>query len=508
MWDDLIAPSLVLTTTAPQITLQNGYDASNSYYAYSYFPGNQNFGAGAIFFNNHYDSTSGTNDLTTPKIGSWGFLTYLHELGHAFGLEHPGSYNGGNPTYAANAAYTHDSIEYSVMSYFGANNTGADWLASDNNFYYPQTLMIDDVAAIQQKYGADLNTRSGNTTYGFNSSLSAVDSGIYDFTQNKHPIMTIWDGAGNDTLDLSGFTTASRINLNAGMSSDCDAMTNNIWIASSCTIENAVGGSAADNITGNDVSNLLIGNGGADIISGAAGNDVIIGGIGNDTLTGGLGNDIFIFNSTDIATGQTDTITDLTRDSAGLGDIIGLVGITSVDVSVALSGVNAVVSYGNGSITDTITITSAGSNAICVSGFSSLANAKANLLANGFIFASDAMNQAAHTWSSYLQLFDGNGVLDTQTTINDDSTHIAIDFDNLANQIWTSITDTYDTLNRLVTHDTLFDDGTRDLMTYDFATQTWTHSTGTVTPPSQPTLNSTYYDKAGNEVLVETILTA
>ena len=283
IWDDLISPSLVLSTASPQITVQNGYDASNSYFAYSYFPGAQSYGAGAIFLNNHYNSAYGTNDLVTPKIGAWGFLTYLHEMGHAFGLEHPGEYNGGSPTYAVNALYTHDSIEYTVMSYFGASNTGADWQASDNKFYYPQTLMIDDVAAIQQKYGADLTTRAGDTVYGFNSNITGASAAIYDFTQNSHPIMTLWDGAGNDTLDLSGFATNSRIDLHAGTSSDADAMTHNIWIAYNSNIENAVGGAGNDVIIGNDLNNILNGGTGNDILTGGAGADTILGGAGTDT---------------------------------------------------------------------------------------------------------------------------------------------------------------------------------------------------------------------------------
>ncbi len=287
MWDDLISPSLVLTTASPQITVQNGYDASNSYFAYSYFPGAQSYGAGAIFLNNHYNSAYGTNDLVTPKIGNWGFLTYLHEMGHAFGLEHPGNYNGGSPTYAANALYSHDSIEYSVMSYFAASNTGADWQASDNKFYYPQTLMIDDVAAIQQKYGADLTTRAGDTVYGFNSNITGASAVIYDFTQNSHPIMTLWDSSGNDTLDLSGFATNSRIDLHAGTSSDADAMTNNIWIAYNCNIENAVGGAGNDVITGNDLNNIL---------NGGTGNDILIGGAGADTILGGVGTDTAVYS--------------------------------------------------------------------------------------------------------------------------------------------------------------------------------------------------------------------
>ena len=44
----------------------------------------------------------------------------LHEIGHALGLAHPGSYDvtQGNPTYAANAVYREDTLQYSVMSYW------------------------------------------------------------------------------------------------------------------------------------------------------------------------------------------------------------------------------------------------------------------------------------------------------------------------------------------------------------------------------------------------------
>lgn len=501
MWDDLIAPNMVLTTNAPQITMQNGYAGSAGYYAYSYFPGSQAIGAGSVWMNNYYNSSQGTNDLVTPTIGKWGFLTYLHELGHAMGLSHPGNYNGGSPTYAIDAAYTHDSIEYSVMSYFDASNTGADWQAANGSFYYPQTLMIDDVAAIQQRYGADLTTRSGNTVYGFNSTLSGVSGGIFDFTQNTHPIMTIWDGAGIDTLDLSGFTTVSRIDLHSGVSSDCDGMTNNIWIAYNCNIENASGGSAADNITGNDLINVLIGNGGNDVISAAAGDDQIIGGTGSDTLTGGLGNDMFIFNAADLTAGQADTITDFVHDAVGVGDTVRLVGITASTVSVAMSGANAVVSYGNGTIVDTITALAAGTNAFYVNGYSSLANAQANILANGFVFVSDAMNQIAHTWSSYLQTFDGSSILDTQNTINDNGTRVFVDYDNAGNQAWTTTTDSYDSLNRLVTRNTLNDNSSHSLITYDTSNQIWANITDNYDTLNRLTTKNTLNDD-GSHILI------
>lgn len=66
--------------------------------------------------------------------------TVVHEPGLSLGLSHPGSYdafddNDGNGvpdpiTYANDAAYAQDTMQYSIMSYFDAYETGAqhiDW---------------------------------------------------------------------------------------------------------------------------------------------------------------------------------------------------------------------------------------------------------------------------------------------------------------------------------------------------------------------------------------------
>lgn len=300
LWDDLIAVDFQETTASPQITIQNSTTGIG--YAHAYMP-TGSAAAGDVWLNPTYNASWGTNDVVTPKIGQWGALTYVHELGHALGLEHPGEYNGGSPTYAANALYSQDTIQYSVMSYFDANNTGADWVASDGRTYYAQTPMLHDILAIQALYGVETTTRTGDTRYGFNSTAGNV---IYDFTQNKHPIMTLWDSGGNDWLDLSGFTSASRIDLNAGAFSDCDGMTKNIAISYGCEIENAAGGYGNDSLLGNALNNILQGNSGNDTLTGGAGADILIGGDGNDIFyadeadfllqfDGGAGYDILYF---------------------------------------------------------------------------------------------------------------------------------------------------------------------------------------------------------------------
>ena len=287
LWDDLIAPDLTLTTNVATANIKAMNTTTDIGYAQGYFPGSSP-ASGSFWLNPAYNSSSGTNDLVTPKVGNWGFVSYVHELGHTFGLDHPGDYDGGSPTYAANALYAQDSQMYTVMSYFTASNTGADWVASDGKTYYPQTPMMHDILAIQAMYGAETTTRTGNTTYGFNATAG---SWIYDFSQNTHPVLCIYDAGGTDTLDFSGWSYTCRIDLNPGSFSSSDMMTYNVSIAFGTWIENGIGGGGADVLTGNAQANVLSGLSGADQIDGGGGNDILYGGGDGDQLRGGSGND-------------------------------------------------------------------------------------------------------------------------------------------------------------------------------------------------------------------------
>jgi Ca2+-binding RTX toxin-like protein len=248
--------------------------------------------SGSVWLNPAYNS--GINNLVTPTSGVYGYMAILHEIGHSLGLDHAGNYNGGSPAYGNTSTgwlYAEDSYQYTIMSYFNASNTGANWGGK-----YAQTPMVYDIMAIQQMYGADYTTRAGDTIYGFNSNAG---NSLYNFSQNTSPILTIWDGNGIDTIDLSGWSSASILNLTAGSYSSVNGMTKNLAIAYDVDIENATGGSGNDTITGNDLANILLGNGGNDTINGAGGNDTINGGTGVDILIGGTGNDTIYFDSLD-----------------------------------------------------------------------------------------------------------------------------------------------------------------------------------------------------------------
>ena len=229
-------------------------------------------------------------DNANPVFGDFGPHTLAHEIGHAIGLDHPGDYNGGSPTYAADAAYWQDARMFTIMSYFGSSNTGGSLPA------FAAGPQLHDIAAAQRLYGANLTTRTGDTVYGFNSN---TDRQHYTLTSaSSAAVFSIWDAGGNDTLDLSGYDTNSEIDLReesfsgAGPgNSGAPVGIGNISIARGAVIENAVGGTGNDTIIGNAVANRLAGSAGADTITGNDGDDTLSGGAGNDSLDGGSGAD-------------------------------------------------------------------------------------------------------------------------------------------------------------------------------------------------------------------------
>ena len=102
-------------------------------------------------------------------------------------------------------------------------------------------------------------------------------------------------GHGLDHYDCSRINTAVVIDLQSTADGRGRATGTQIGIDVLQSIENVVGGSAADRITGADTANHLVGGAGDDHLRGLAGLDRLTGGTGDDSLSGGEDADTFVF---------------------------------------------------------------------------------------------------------------------------------------------------------------------------------------------------------------------
>jgi serralysin len=228
-------------------------------------------------------------DRHGTDVGDYGFQLYLHEIAHALGLGHLGTYNGGADW--SDAKFTTDSWMQSVQSYFNQTENPN----VDAPYGHVLTPMMADILALQMLYGRQKDgPTAGDTVYGVGSDLGTYLDKVFRGSEGsmKSDFMVVYDASGRDTLDFSNDTANQKVTLKAGTFSDTYGRVDNIGIAVGTVIENYTAGSGNDQITGNGVANTLRGGAGNDQIAGGSGNDRLYGGEGADTLTGGAGNDL------------------------------------------------------------------------------------------------------------------------------------------------------------------------------------------------------------------------
>jgi Domain of unknown function (DUF4214)/Peptidase M10 serralysin C terminal/Putative Ig domain len=211
------------------------------------------------------------------RAGSYDRTVFLHEVGHALGLKHPGNYNGdtgsGTPPFLPSEI---DNSNYTLMSY-NDGNSARDF------FRFPATPLLLDIQAIQFIYGANTSWHTGND--------------VYQFFNNDAP-MAIWDAGGSNTFDFSATTGGATIDLRAGTFSETAPGLNNVAIAYNVAINTAIGGSGDDNIRANSAGNSLTGHDGNDFFYLGSGRDTVDGGNGADkVILPGLSTDFQISRS-------------------------------------------------------------------------------------------------------------------------------------------------------------------------------------------------------------------
>lgn len=304
--------------------------------AFAYYPsnsalgGDQWYGAG-VTSNYNFDN------------GTYGRLTFLHEVGHALGLQHP--FDDGSGEVVLPTA--DDNLYNSVMSYTSVlnnNRVKVDTTTggiSTNDRVYASTPMPYDILAVEYMYGVNDDASTGNT--------------VYNWAANPEIIETIVDHGGTDTIDLSNQTRANDIDFSSaigtmsigkisladlaselvttaatygasynassiqswlsGISGGVYLGENNVQVASGNTIENVIGGSGVDTFTGNSSDNAFKGNDGDDVFNGGAGTGdtlVVRGAKADYTVTNTSGTTYTVKdNDTTASDDGTDTITDV-----------------------------------------------------------------------------------------------------------------------------------------------------------------------------------------------------
>ncbi len=271
--------------------------------------------------------------------GGYPWQTILHELGHVIGLGHAGAYNDGTTTNSPQLT-SYDDTAYSLMSYNEAPHFSSAFVWGNSGGYQrsPVTPMMLDILAADRIYGTPVGgPLSGGQTFGFHTNIAGDIAQFFDFTVNTKPVITLFDTGLNNTLDLSGFTIGSTVDLHQGTFSSVAGLVGNIGIAFGTRIDTLIADSASDNVTGNDDGDVLMGGGGTDTITGGSGNDHIYGNL---------------LSSTQGATDGADMI-----DTGGGSNYVN--GNAGNDTITASTGSNRL--YG-GQGDDTIRVTGHGSN--------------------------------------------------------------------------------------------------------------------------------------------------
>lgn len=273
-----VATRAVLNQLSQQVnlTFNEVADTATDYGVMRFSNNRQVSSSGYAFFpNNNGNDTDADTWIALGyneglQLGSYNWMTLVHEIGHAIGLNHPGNYNAGeaiNSNAIANfLGVNEDAFFNSIMSYRHSAQSIQDiW------------FMPYDMLALRYLYGTKAFA-SGDTIYSYQDSAGAS-------------VLNIVDDGGIDTLDFAMLTVPVVVNLTPGSYSSVGKITSgaaawaNLTTSFDAIIENVIGSAGADTLQGNLANNRFTPGGGDDTVDGGDGIDTVVLSGARDTYT-------------------------------------------------------------------------------------------------------------------------------------------------------------------------------------------------------------------------------
>jgi len=343
-------------------SIRFGSNAQTDSAGYAYYPSTSAIG-GDVWISNLFSYN------TSPEVGGFGYLTLMHEVGHAIGLKHPGAYSSGDESPYLSSDV--DNTDNTVMSY------------TDGSVLYPTSLGPYDTLAARYLYGFSGTGSIGNLTFGSDSAETYTGDGGTQYIHARDGadyiavfggedgivagsgIDTVLAGDGNDLVYgnkgadlLSGGSGADTLYGGQNDGPESTGTLSDQPLALRNGTDTVFGGDGADLIYGNHGGDLLFGGAGADRMFGGQDNDTLSGGGGSDSMYGNRGDDLLIggdgFDRFYMAdTTGNDTISDFTyfTDYLVVQSNVNGSGISSVSDVISRatqSGADVVIDLGDG----------------------------------------------------------------------------------------------------------------------------------------------------------------
>jgi len=268
---------------------------------YANYPNGNGGNPSTLLLANDGQSGAANAGAELGKLGGYGWVTLIHEIGHTMGLKHPGNYNaGGGGTQKPYLPAALDNRRMSIMSYKNptasislsvtATQSGYSWSKSAVN---PTTFGVFDIAALQYLYGAITNSTATNLTFndGFSDFKTVwapkgvkVDAGatskanIFDLREGAYSSISVKTDSDQKAAIQASLARQGMSEVNAkyavdtiykrekGLAASLYNGKNNLALAYGSTYSEVYGGSSADKFYASNYSVTIDGKLGNDTL--------------------------------------------------------------------------------------------------------------------------------------------------------------------------------------------------------------------------------------------------